>query len=201
MFTTEAADEPLFVKLSTVMLLVAPPSAALAEPVTPPPASAAPHPSHRHSEDVPSFPVGPKRRPTGPGPAAEPPPSGTSRNPSGLTARRTVPLVMHAAGKHARRTAVVSGSSSVSGSGSVGAADRTVATFARSAEAPGAVTTIWITAVSPGAIDPSAQVTVPAFAVQSLAGSAATNVVPAGSVSTSVTPVAVEGPSFETTSV
>ena len=92
-------------------------------------------------------------------------------------------------------------SSLLSGSGSGGAAAWTSAVFDRSAEADGALTTSWITRVSLGSIDPSAQVTTPALAVQSPGASVDTKVVPAGSVSTSVTPSALDGPWFETVSV
>ena len=106
MFTTETADEPVVVKLSSAMLLVGPPSVALADPFTKSLlASATPHPSSqaaRRSERRSRFrdELGGRGSPHR-GPAAEPVPSATPRYPSGSTARSTDPLLMHAAGKHA----------------------------------------------------------------------------------------------------
>ena len=59
MFTTETAEELVVVKLSSAMLLVGPPSVALADPFTKSPTlSATPHPSHRQPSVSESFPVG-----------------------------------------------------------------------------------------------------------------------------------------------
>src|SRR5262245_60560842 len=107
-FTTETAEESVAVKLSSDMFWVGAESVASAEPFTPEPGSATPQPSHTHPLAKASLPVASKRSPTGPDVPSGRLACATPRYPSGFTAKSTLPLSIHAAGKHARSRDVAS---------------------------------------------------------------------------------------------